>query len=533
MSLFQQAKSLAAAGRHGDAERYCRAALAQAPGVAAIHRALGGLLEATGRRQEAISCYHEAARLEPENFGYRLRATMAELPVLYDTEIEIAERRRAYSQSLAALERLVAAAPLDPDDVIASVGVAQPFLLGYQGLPDWDLQSRYGAAIAAAMAKAVPLAAQPALPAAQNPGEPIRIGVVCGMFRLHAVWKGCRGLLTGLDPRRFRLFGYYTQAFRDPETAAIEARFERFVQGPLGFDQWRAEIRRDAPHVLLYPEIGMDPTTPKLAALRLAPVQCTWWGHSDTSGFPTIDYFLSSDLMEPVGAAAHYTERLVRLPGLGTVYRPPELEPVALGRAELGMRADAVVYWCCQAVFKYLPQFDEIFTGIAERVPEAQLVFNSAPNDKYATERFVQRVTRAFAARGLDAGRHVLMLPRLGSARFLGACGLCDVFLDSVGWSGFNTALESLAQHLPVVTWPTGLMRGRQSYAILKLLGVTETVASSLDAYVEIAVRLGRDRAWRDAIRGKIATALPRLVDDAPARALEFWLEETVRGGRG
>ena len=42
----------------------------------------------------------------------------------------------------------------------------------------------------------------------------------------------------------------------------------------------------------------------------------TAWGHPMTSGLPTIDAFLSADAMEPPDAQDHYSEELVRLPGL-------------------------------------------------------------------------------------------------------------------------------------------------------------------------------------------------------------------------
>ena len=86
---------------------------------------------------------------------------------------------------------------------------------------------------------------------------------------------------------------------------------------------WRQAISDAAPHVLLYPEVGMDMIVGWLAAQRLAPVQCVAWGHPETTGMPTIDYFLSSDFMEPPDAATHYTESLVRMPHLGHISRPP------------------------------------------------------------------------------------------------------------------------------------------------------------------------------------------------------------------
>jgi len=40
-------------------------------------------------------------------------------------------------------------------------------------------------------------------------------------------------------------------------------------------------------------------------------------------------------------------------------------------------------------------------------------------------------------------------------------------------------------------------MRGRHSYGILKMLGVTDTITKNEAEYIEIAVRLGLDRVER------------------------------------
>lgn len=58
----------------------------------------------------------------------------------------------------------------------------------------------------------------------------------------------------------------------------------------------RERIQAWSLDVLVYPEIGMDPVAFFLAFARLAPVQAVWWGHPDTTGIPTIDYFISSDV---------------------------------------------------------------------------------------------------------------------------------------------------------------------------------------------------------------------------------------------
>ena len=128
----------------------------------------------------------------------------------------------------------------------------------------------------------------------------MRVGIVSGFFQQHSNWKlPIKGWLSQLDRQRFRAFGYHTGNQEDGETKVAASFCDRFVQGPLPLDRWRQEILADAPHVLIYPEVGMDPVSAQLAAQRLAPIQCNSWGHPDTSGFPTLDYYLSSDLMEP------------------------------------------------------------------------------------------------------------------------------------------------------------------------------------------------------------------------------------------
>ena len=85
-------------------------------------------------------------------------------------------------------------------------------------------------------------------------------------------------------------------------------------------------------------------------------------GHPVTTGLPEIDYFLSSDLMEPPDADAHYTEHRVRLPNLSINYSALPDRGDTLEREQLGLRPDATIYLCCQSLFKYLPQYDEVFT---------------------------------------------------------------------------------------------------------------------------------------------------------------------------
>lgn len=524
---YNLANALRDLGRLDEAAVHYERTCTLAPGFAPAHYNRGLLLRRDSRIDEAAACFEQAVGAAPDFIAARFALCMAQLPVVCRDEAELQRRRALYKSHLRALSDAISHVS-EPGVFADAVGAHQPFYLACQGQSDRDLQAMYGSLACRILAGRHPRAPLPQSPA---PGEPVRVGFVSGFFRDHSNWKiPIKGWLTQLDRRRFQIFGYHTGADRDAETGIAEASCKRFVQGPLSADDWRAAILQDAPHVLVYPELGMDPMCPRLAAQRLAPVQCVSWGHPETSGFPTIDYYLSSDLMEPPGAAGHYTEKLVRLPNLSVHYEPHPRPPAALSRADVGLRPDAVAFWCGQAVHKYLPLDDEVFPLIASEAGDCQFVFIAFPGAPHVTAVLEGRLERAFAACGLDAANHCVMLPQLDPAHFTAAMGLCDVMLDSIGWSGCNASFESLAHDLPVVTLPGDLMRGRHTAAILQMMEVTETIATTIDDYVALAIRLAREPARRAAVKAKIARSKHRVYGDrACIAALEEFLDRVAR----
>jgi len=555
-------RTLEELGRLNEAMVHYRRALAIAPNFAGAHNNLANALRESGKLDAAIAHYQRAVDLQPEfaaayfNFGMALRSQsrfkeaaarferalkikpdfieakfglcMAQLPILYMNGSEITEQRAEYQKHLTSLRDEMERTE-KPGRFAEIVGVQQPFYLAYQGNNDRDLQAIYGSIVCRIMADRFARAAMPAPP---EQGEPVRVGIVSGFFRHHSNWKiPIKGWLTQLDHKRFRIFGYYTGIQQDTETKVAIAHCDRFVHGPLSIGRWRQTILDDAPHVLIYPEIGMDWVSAQLAAQRLAPVQCTSWGHPETSGFPTLDYYLSSELMEPPGGQDHYTEELVRIPNLSIFYEPEEPKSVVLDRASLGLRATATVYWCGQAVYKYLPQFDQVFARIANEVEDCQFVFIAFPGSPQVTELFRSRLQQAFASLGLNASNYYVFLPRLDPHRYVGAIGQCDIILDSIGWSGCNSILESLVHNLPIVTVKGALMRGRHAAAILTMMGVSETIAATIDDYVSTAIRLAKEPQRRTIIKAKIAENKHRIYRDVTCiTALEDFLERAARG---
>jgi protein O-GlcNAc transferase len=330
--------------------------------------------------------------------------------------------------------------------------------------------------------------------------------------------------------QEFEIFTYYTGESRDFFTQEFITHSEHFYDfSTSSLEEICNQINENELDILVYTDIGMHARLTQLAALRLAPIQCSAWGHPVTTGLPTIDYFLSCDHMEPENAQEHYLEALIRLPNIGVAYDKPKLPYNHMQRDDFGIRSDATVYLSCQSVFKYLPQYDYIFPRIVGRVPKAQLVFVDPPAQTLVS-KFKQRIKTAFEQHHLDYEEYCLFLPRQDREGYVNLNLVSNIFLDTLGWSGGNTSLEAIAYGLPVVTFPGKFMRGRQSYGFLKFIEVTDTIASSEDDYIEIAVRLGLDCQWRDEILQKMANRQHLLFEDKQCvEALEDFYRSAIK----
>ena len=531
-TLLDHAKALEKQGRFNDALAVYQQAIGADPTSPQGYLQLGGALFIAGFQAEANRVFEIGCGEVPGSPVLNWAHCMSSLPMIYADEAEMARARSDFSIRLHALRELCFASMTSLTQSVEAVGILSPFFLSYQGQNETALHALHGRLVSDIMAANFPQYTLP-LHRPWTLGEPIRVGIVSGLFWRHAVWRmPIRGWVENLDRSRFHLTGYHTRPERDDQTDYAKRCFDRFVQGSMPVAEWAGLITRDAPHVLIYPELANVQAGIQLAALRLAPVQCTSWGQPITTGLPTIDYYLSSDLMEPPDGDTHYTESLVRLPGLGVVLEADyaawgEALPATDIWATPELPPDAVRIVCCQSLTKYLPMFDDLFPRIALDLPAARFLFINT--QQRGAEILARRLDAAFARFGLASGVHCRFVGTLSPSGFSAMIRDAHIFLDTPVWSGCNTTLDAFGHRIPIVAMPGDFMRGRHSLAILTKAGVTDTIAHSLDEYVAITVRLGRDPAWRADVGSRLAAGAAQVFGDVtPVRALEDFLTAAV-----
>jgi CRISPR-associated protein Csy1 len=512
---------------------------------------LAGLRRDQGRIDEAANLYAEATRLDPRdaNAAYFLGSTLAErddldgagrafdaalvrdggllraaiarkltLPMVSMDPGAIGVARSRFRSGLAELREEL---PRRASDLSAERAVDEfrwtNFLLAYQGEDDCALQSEYGQLIHSIAAARAPQWLEPPVRRARAASR-IRIGFASSFFRDCTTGRYFERWITDLPRDRFEVLVYHLHPSGDALARRLSERADEFSHCA----RWRPSylaplIRNDSLDVLVYPELGMDATSFALASLKLAPTQCAAWGHPVTTGLPTIDAFFSCAAMEPPEGDSHYSEKLVRLPGIGTRYAMPRV-PDDVDRTRFGLPPTTPLLLCPQSLFKIHPEDDSRIARVLAEAPLAHLVMFEGRHPAL-TAKLTARLRSACASVGVSLEPRLHLLRQCGHDDYLRINACCDAMLDTSRWSGGNTALDALACTLPLVALPGRFMRGRQSSAMLRQIGVPELIASDDDHYVAIAARIATQPDWRAALRDKIRNAREALFEDAAPMA--------------
>ncbi|MBF0127113.1 MAG: tetratricopeptide repeat protein, partial [Magnetococcales bacterium] len=504
------------------------------PDSASAHNNLGIVYHELGRLPEAEARFRRALEIQPDFAEARWRLALMTISLFRDTPQERRQSRIRLHRELRAVHHWFAARHWPCGEGV--VGSAQPFELAYYNHNNRALLTRYGTLCTQLMQAWRQAANLPESPVPVETGgpvglrPPIRVGIVSRYFHDHSVWHAIvKGWCVQMDRERFRLFAFDLSTRPDQETRTAQSLCE-YVSGPRSLQDWVLTILAARPDVLLYPEVGMDTITVQLASLRLAPTQLASWGHPETTGLATIDYFLSAELFEGEHAARFYREKLIQLPHCGSYFdRMTREDGPGIDPADFGLRPDRPILICAGSPFKYPPVHDDVLLALLHNITDCQLVFfNLTGRGESLCQRRNTRLHQLLRSSGLPDSR-IHFLPWLSKEQFPGLLRAATMMLDTIDFSGFNTVLQAIECALPVVTLEGRFLRGRLGAGLLRRLGMGDIVARDKGGYIELATRIARDDAFRNALRGRMMEALPVLFQDTHAMdRLQEFLERIV-----
>jgi predicted O-linked N-acetylglucosamine transferase (SPINDLY family) len=344
------------------------------------------------------------------------------------------------------------------------------------------------------------------------------VGFLSAYFRDHTIGRLNLGRIERLPRDRFEVIILAVGRHEDEFARKFAATADKYVVLPRDVAQARRMAADEDLDVLCFTDVGMDALSYTLAFSRMAPIQCATWGHPVTTGSPTMDYFISSALLEMPQAASHYTESLVEPPTLGTYYYRPALDGSPKSRSEFGLPPESRIYLCPQTLFKFHPEFDPYLERVLQSDPQGLVVLIEGRTPNW-TETLKSRFDRVMPR----VAERIRWLPPQSNQDFLQLLELADVLLDPLHFGGGNTSYEALAMGTPVVTVPGEYLRSRITRALYAKMGLFSSVADahigrllvadSLESYASAAVAIAKSGS-DSPVREWIRTNSPRLFED-------------------
>jgi len=543
-------------GKLDQAVACCLRALQLQPDYATAHYNLGTLFKDQGKLDEAVPCYQRALQLQPDyplahyNLGVvcqgqgKLDEAMAcyqralqlqpDLPEAHNNLGNVCHGLGMLSEAVACYRRAVQERP-DYAEAHNNLGNAFKYLGKMDGAvacyqralqlkPDFaavhsnlllTLQYRFGVTLselAAVHAEYDRLHAAPLRTARarhandRDPHRRLRVGFVSADFGRHPVGYFLIRALEHLDRGQCETVCYCDRMIKDDLTQRFQAVATtwRSVSG-LSDQRLTEQIVEDRIDILF--DLAGHTAHNRLLvfARKPAPLQITWAGYVGTTGLEAMDYILADRHEIPPGAEAHYREKVLRMPDGYVSYDPPSYAPLVAPLPAL--KLGHVAFGSFNNRVKIDPRTVEVWAKVLGRVPHSRLVLKyKGMSDKSLVTGLVEE----FARHKVDLER-LECLEQSAHPELLSAYNRIDLALDPLPYNGGLTTCEALWMGVPVLTCPGETFASRHSLSHLSNVGLTETIARTLDEYVELAVTLASDlsrlASLRAGLRERIAAS--------------------------
>jgi protein O-GlcNAc transferase len=541
---------LAGSQRYGDALSAYDRAIALKPNLAELWFVRGLVLSVLGNHQAALSDLDRALAIDPN----RAEASVGRGNIFlqlqkYDDALAAYDRAltlnaniaeawfgradvflhlRAYEKALAAFDRALALRPdiefakgarlhmklslsnwtnleAEISDLVATVRAGKPAIAPFLFIG----MSSSTADLLTCPKSGLP--DRPPFPFAERgktySHDRIRVGYFSADFRTHPVAQLMAGVFEHHDKSRFEITAVsYGLDDASDVPNRIKSAAENFIDVCGMTDDEIAEIvlRREIDVIIDLTGLTFY-TRSSVLSRRLAPIQVNFLGYSGTMGADWFDYIIADPTIIPEDHFGFYSEQPVWLPD---TYQPnaykaddsnrhiSERPPT---RVEYNLPEAGFVFCSFNNTYKITPAMFDVWMRLLKAIPDSVLWLSQSNSTAEANLRKEAELRGVSPERIIFAPRLLEMSDHLARQRH------ANLFLDTLPYNAHTTASDALWAGLPVLTCLGETFAGRVAASLLKAIGLPELIATSLENYEALALKLARDPSLLASIRAKLA----------------------------
>ena len=321
--------------------------------------------------------------------------------------------------------------------------------------------------------------------------EKIKIGFISEFFTDHTIGKLFKNIIFSLDQSKFNIFILHSKKTKvsDLFNEFINKEKNGFLKNirlPEKLNEKINFFKNEKFNILFYPDIGMSIEMYYLSLIRLAKHQIMSWGHPETTGSESIDYFLCSKSLITNETSKSYSEKLLLMDHLPMIYEMPNVIR-KLNDKDLSKKN---IYSCPQTMFKFHPDFDHLLAKILEKDKKGILYLIKDSNKIY----YQKLINRFKKIKNFDLDR-VIFIDTQKRDDYINHLGTSSVLLDPLYFGAGNSFHESMVYGTPTVTMPTKFIKSRiVSAAYIQMEIDNPPIVKDKKEYIEMAVDIANKK---------------------------------------
>ena len=224
---------------------------------------------------------------------------------------------------------------------------------------------------------------------------------------------------------------------------------------------------------------------------KIAPIMCHWLGYPGTIGIPTFDYIFADPIIIPEDSRIFYREKIAYFP---ECYQPNNHELIisdnTIERKTYDIPENKFVFCHFNSDYKLDKKMWLVFLEILKQSPNSVLVF------KTKSERcsFANHLLKLGEKYGVI--NQLIHTKRLVIYEHVKRLSVCDLGLDLFRLNGHTTSSDLIEAGTPFITYSGNTYHNRVSKSLLCSIGLEELCVNSFDEYINLAVRLSKDKEY-------------------------------------
>jgi FkbM family methyltransferase len=333
----------------------------------------------------------------------------------------------------------------------------------------------------------------------KTPHRRLRIGYISPDFRRHSVSSFIKPVFQHHDRTQVEVFCYGEVNEPDAITEEIIDICDGW-RSTVGLSDLQVAELIQTDRIDIIVDLAGHTANNRMMVLGMkpAPIQTTYLGYFATTGLPTIDYWITDQVLHPHDTGEKTSETIWRLPRCYVGYEPLKNAPEI---TELPSKKTGIfTFSSFNNLRKLTPETFALWIEILKAVPNSRLVLKCPTSDVFSP-LIAERIQTPFVEQGIDPQRIFLYGGFATDEDHLNLYNQVDLHLDSIPYTGCTTTCEALWMGVPTLTLAGTRKMERMSASILHSVGLDDCIAHSAVEYVQKAIAFAQNLDYLQSLR--------------------------------